>query len=233
MPIPMPVAVLIDAENIRAELFAPLQGLVEAVGEATSWQAFGDFFSWPHPGWLDVAKANGIDIRHQFQGGKNSADIAMTIAAMDLMHAGKVRAICLASTDSDFTALARRLRAEGLLVHGFGEAAARQSFREACSTFTILIPPLAPPAARTGIDQLDIKRLHELLHCVCRERGNDGRVHLSVAAQYVKNTAPDLYPSISGGGFLKRLAGLDFVELHRTAGQHLVSIRRKPLAIVR
>src|SRR5690242_15245912 len=63
---PIPVAVLIDGENISNKLLEPLKPLVEAIGIVSSWQLFGDFYTWPHPGWHEVANANGIEIRHQF-----------------------------------------------------------------------------------------------------------------------------------------------------------------------
>ena len=85
----VPLAVLIDAENISSLLFEPLKEMVEAIGAPVVWQLHGDFFSWPHPGWQEVAQREGIELRHQFHSGKNASDIAMTIAAMDLLHAGK------------------------------------------------------------------------------------------------------------------------------------------------
>jgi len=103
---PLPLAVLIDAENIPATLFAPLQREATRLGSPIAWQLHGDFFTWQHPGWQAVAERENIEIRHQPQAGKNSADIAMTIAAMDLMREGVVRGICLVSSDSDFAPLA-------------------------------------------------------------------------------------------------------------------------------
>ncbi|MCR6656511.1 MAG: NYN domain-containing protein [Opitutus sp.] len=102
------MAVLIDAENISSLLFEPLREKVEAIGVPVVWQLHGDFFSWPHPGWQEGAQREGIELRHQFHSGKNAADIPTTIAAMDLLHAGKVRGFCIPSSNKDFTALARR-----------------------------------------------------------------------------------------------------------------------------
>jgi uncharacterized LabA/DUF88 family protein len=53
--------------------------------------------------------------------GKNGADIALVIDAMDLLHSGRVTGFCLVSSDSDFTRLATRIREQGLDVFGFGE----------------------------------------------------------------------------------------------------------------
>src|SRR5690606_29666467 len=155
-----------------------------------------------HPGWQEVAQREGIELRHQFHSGKNASDIAMTIAAMDLLHAGKVRGFCIASSDKDFTALARRLRSDNLPVYGFGKDDASENYRKAFTEFHVLKPPLPllPAAVDRGLDQLDIKRLHELLHTVCREAGTDGKVLTAKAATYIKQNAPDLAERVGGAG---------------------------------
>jgi hypothetical protein len=129
------LAVLIDAENIAATLFDSLEREVRKLGEVVSWQLHGDLISWPHPGWQELAQSKGLEIRHQFHTGKNSSDIAMTIAAMDLLHGGKIAGFCLVSSDRDFAPLARRLRADAVPVYGFGEPKTSEPFRKACTRF--------------------------------------------------------------------------------------------------
>ncbi|HEY9012902.1 MAG TPA: NYN domain-containing protein [Devosia sp.] len=231
----VPLAVLVDAENISSLLFEPLKEKVEALGAPIVWQLHGDFFTWPHPGWQEVAQREGIDLRHQFHAGKNSADIAMTIAAMDILHAGKVRGFCIASSDKDFTALARRLRTENMPVYGFGKEAAGESYRMAFTEFHVLLAPspLLPAAVDRGLDQLDIKRLHELLHSVCRERGKQGRVLSVTAATYIKANAPDLAARVGGAGkFLKALRALDLVDIHEEGAQRWISVKFNKLSVV-
>lgn len=231
----LPLAVLIDAENISSALYEPLHTVVEALGVPIAWQLHGDFFSWPHPGWQEVAQREGIELRHQFHAGKNSADIAMTIAAMDLLHAGKVRGFCIASSDKDFTALVRRLRADNMPVFGFGNANASDSYRKAFTEYhTLHTPlPLLPAAIERGLDQLDVKRLHELLHTVCREAGKDGRVMTATAATFIKLNAPDLAERVGGAGkFLKALKALDLVQIHDDGPQRWISVKFNKLAVV-
>ncbi|RYE88141.1 MAG: NYN domain-containing protein [Hyphomicrobiales bacterium] len=230
-----PLAVLIDAENISSALFDPLKSLVEAIGVPIVWQLHGDFFSWPHPGWQEVAQREGIELRHQFHAGKNSADIAMTIAAMDLLHGGKVKGFCIGSSDRDFTALVRRLRSENMVVYGFGSDKANESYRKAFTEFHVLhMPlPLMPAATERGLDQLDIKRLHELLHTVCREAGTNGRVLTATAATFIKINAPDLAERVGGAGkFLKALKALDLVQIHEEGPQRWISVKFNKLAVV-
>jgi hypothetical protein len=232
----LPLAVLIDAENISSALFEPMRTTIEAIGNPIVWQLHGDFFSWPHPGWQEVAQREGVELRHQFRGGKNSTDIAMTIAAMDLLHAGKVKGFCIASSDSDFGPLVRRLKADAAPVYGFGEEKAGDSFRKVFTEFHLLrLPePLLPVgAAERGLDRLDIKRLHELLHTVCREKGKDGKVLTVTAASYIKAQAPDLAARVGGAGkFLKALKALNLVAIHEEGQQRLISVKFKKLVVV-
>ncbi|WP_018500818.1 NYN domain-containing protein [Parafrankia discariae] len=88
--------------------------------------------------------------------GKNAADLALTIDAMDLLHSGSVDAICIASSDSDFTRLAERIREGGLTVHGFGEKKkTNPGLPAACDTF-VYVETLAadtPPTPTAKPDQ--------------------------------------------------------------------------------
>jgi hypothetical protein len=239
---PLPLAVLIDAENIPAALFGPLQREVTRLGVPIAWQLHGDFFTWPHPGWQAVAERESVEIRHQPQAGKNSADIAMTIAAMDLMRDGVVRGICLVSSDSDFAPLARRIRAANLVVHGFGETKTREGFRRACSTFHVLVPdemaalaPLpsfaAPVSADTYLAPAEIRRLREVL---TKASGPDGILDLAIAAATLRAQVPTLADRIVvKGKFTKHLATNGLVDVQTDGTRRLVRVRQKALEVVR
>ena len=51
----------------------------------------------------------------------------------NVVYEGRLDGFCLASSDSDFTRLAQRLREDGLVVYGFGERKAPEAFRNAFS----------------------------------------------------------------------------------------------------
>nr|MDT0667438.1 NYN domain-containing protein [Micromonospora sp. DSM 115978] len=76
----------------------------------------------------------------------------MAIDAMDLLHSGSVDGIALASSDSDFTRLAERIREAGLTVYGFGEEKmTNPGLVAACDVFvfveTLAAATLPTPAA--------------------------------------------------------------------------------------
>ncbi len=132
------LAVLIDADNVRPDIAEGLFARIDKIGEASVRRAYGDFFS-PHlKPWVSALQRHGIAPRQQFplRMGKNAADIALVIEAMDLLHGGRFDGFCLVSSDCDFTPLASRIREEGIVVLGFGEKKKTpESFQQACHAF--------------------------------------------------------------------------------------------------
>lgn len=59
----------------------------------------------------------------------------MIIDAMDLLYTNRFDSFCIVSTDSDFTALAIRLKEQVVTVYGFGKEQTPEVFRNACSQF--------------------------------------------------------------------------------------------------
>ena len=70
--------------------------------------------------------------------GKNASDIGLVIDAMDLLHTGRFDGFVLVSSDSDFTALANRIREQGMDVIGIGEGKTPESLRNVCSRFVMI-----------------------------------------------------------------------------------------------
>ena len=67
--------------------------------------------------------------------GKNAADIALAIDAIDLSYWARLDRFLLVRSDSDFTRHAQRLREGGFAVYGFGESKTPRAFRSACHRF--------------------------------------------------------------------------------------------------
>jgi uncharacterized protein (TIGR00288 family) len=147
------LALLIDGENVGARYFAEIARHCLAFGDLRSAQVFADFSEGRRASWLEVCRDFGLQPQFQLsRKGKNSVDIAMTIAAMDLMHEGAMDAICLVSTDRDFIPLAQRLRQTGMAVIGIGLATDDKSLAEACDSY-FLLAPVAKPKALTQTGQ--------------------------------------------------------------------------------
>ena len=130
-------AVLIDAENVPSKHWPRIRDRLESTGTIMVCRIFGDFTNGRLGKWIKVAQDEALQTVMQLSG-PNACDIAIAVAAMDILHSAKIEGICLVSSDHDFTPLAQRLRSSGIKVHGFGEAKAKQSLRKACTSFTDL-----------------------------------------------------------------------------------------------
>ncbi|KAG7146332.1 hypothetical protein HYQ46_004870 [Verticillium longisporum] len=132
------LAVLIDADNVSPAMAAPLLAEVAKFGTAFARRAYGDWTGNSLRSWKEQLLTQSIQPVQQFAytSGKNATDSAMIIDAMDLLYTNRFDGFCLASSDSDFTRLAARIRESGLVVYGFGERKTPKPFVAACDKFT-------------------------------------------------------------------------------------------------
>ncbi len=130
------LAVLIDADNASSRDIKAILEEVTKYGEATVKRIYGNFVS-NNGGWKDTINEYAIKPMQQFAftSGKNATDGFMIIDAMDLLYTNRFDGFCLVSSDSDFTALAIRLKEHGAMVYGFGKKQTPLAFRNACSRF--------------------------------------------------------------------------------------------------
>ncbi len=131
------LAVLIDADNARANIIEGLLAEVAKFGVASVKRIYGDWTT-PNLGqWKSVLLEHSIQPIQQFRytTGKNATDSAMIIDAMDLLYTSTFDGFCIVSSDSDFTRLASRIRESGKRVYGFGEKKTPRPFVTACDRF--------------------------------------------------------------------------------------------------
>ncbi|MDR0851060.1 MAG: NYN domain-containing protein [Clostridiales Family XIII bacterium] len=134
------IAVLIDAENVSYNYIEEILDEVALYGRATNKRIYGDFTNQNMKGWNAVANEHSLHQVTQlsYTKGKNSSDSVLIINAMDILYEGNVEAICIVSSDSDFTRLAMRIVESGLEVIGMGEEKTAASFINACTIFKFL-----------------------------------------------------------------------------------------------
>lgn len=134
------VALLVDSENISPEYFADIFAKVKKRGNVTYCRIYGDFTKQQAAKWHEIAREYGAEPIQQFSfaTGKNATDSRMIIDAMDILYTGRVDIFCLATSDSDFTNLAVRLRHDGVCVIGAGEEKTPPAFRSVCHDFIVL-----------------------------------------------------------------------------------------------
>jgi len=133
-------ALLIDGDNISSDYIKCILNELQTQGTITYKRIYGD---WTQPNlnkWKQILLEYSITPIQQYAYtvGKNATDSAMIIDAMDILYTGKVDGFCLASSDSDFTRLAARLREAGMTVIGMGKKQTPRAFVNSCSSFTYI-----------------------------------------------------------------------------------------------
>lgn len=134
------IALLIDADNAQADLIKSMLAEAGKHGKVTIRRIYGNWTDNRLSGWKAQINTHSIRPVQKFSlgQGKNSTDTAMIIDAMDILHSKNVTGFCIASSDSDYTGLAQRIREEGIFVMGIGEAnKTSEAFINACDLFVI------------------------------------------------------------------------------------------------
>jgi uncharacterized protein (TIGR00288 family) len=145
------IAILVDAENVSSKHWQSIRKTAESYGTINCCRLFGDFTNGRQAKWLKLAQDEALQPVMQFSG-NNACDMAIVIAAMDLLHAGKTEGICVVSSDRDFLPLVQRLKTAGMRVYGFGEAKASAALRKSCTAFVVLgdLKIAGAPAAKAA-----------------------------------------------------------------------------------
>jgi len=145
-------AVLIDADNIPAKHAGAILKEINSFGEPALRRVYGDWSSGQLQNWAREVRENGL-VAHQETAntkGKNASDIGLVIDAMDILHTGRFDGFVLVSSDSDFTALANRIREQGLDVIGIGEAKTPDALKNVCNRFVRIENIVEQPAPARG-----------------------------------------------------------------------------------
>ena len=134
----MNIAIIIDAENVLPSHADLIFSHAASLGDIVRKEIYGAasaLTSWVAP-VLKYAIHPNLTIKAAK--GKNSSDIALVIGTMDLLAAGNIDTLIIASSDSDFSSLSIRLRNAGIEVIGMGTEKSNELWRMACSTFVVL-----------------------------------------------------------------------------------------------
>lgn len=136
------IAIFIDAENLTNWIKNDgVQSLMEELlplGQIVVRKAYG---KWSAPNLIPLQSAlneNGFELVHTFHpvSGKNSTDIKMTVDTMEVALDSQVRWIVLATGDSDFSPLFRKLREQGKEVIGVGpKSPLSECVKNSCSRY--------------------------------------------------------------------------------------------------
>jgi hypothetical protein len=162
------LAVLIDADNVPAKMIGRVIAEMEKYGQLVVRRAYGDFSGSQGAAWEETMVRHAIVPRHlAISGrGKNAADIALVIDAMDLLHSGAFGGFCIVSSDSDFANLAIRIRGQNLECYIFGGESAPERLKQACSRFVYLENLRFDPLHAAPRNMKPLRPLGDALHVV-------------------------------------------------------------------
>jgi uncharacterized protein (TIGR00288 family) len=227
------VALLIDADNASSQTLEQMLTIARSCGEITIKRAYGNWDGPELTQWKSMLPLHGIQAMHQFDyvKGKNATDMAMTIDAMDLLYGQCVDVFVVASSDSDFTPLAHRIRASGKQVIGLGKAEACCAFRQACTRFhDVKIPGLlegfgatAPAAPKVECNPPDPLLMLTLRQLIMRLAGPNGQTELGALGKALRGSGHK--PQDFGySSLLKLLSSVEGFTLSNQGSHYQVSV---------
>lgn len=228
---PTKVAVLIDGDNVSPKIVPALFNHIARIGDPTVRRVFVNV-AGRGAKWSAAIVDRSLSPVHvsSVSTGKNAADIALTIDAMDILRNRRVDAFVIVSSDSDYARLATRIREEGHAVHGYGAAHTPVSFQRACSSFMHLEElgvGGASGAGRAGKWKLAPTVAEAtLVLAVLRLGGGEEDVDLSRLGEYLRRHEPHFDPRVFRCRTLGELVDkLESFDLISDSGSKFVRLR--------
>jgi uncharacterized protein (TIGR00288 family) len=235
------VAVLVDCDNTTPEILEHALRVVAQFGRVVVRRGYGNHSTLANK-WQEalVRLAFTPCLQYQYAAGKNTADIALALDALEAMFDGRADNFCLVTSDSDFAYLCRKLRERGATVCIVGEAKTPDALRNASDQFFEWLPPedLAETVESTekkassakleqpkiAVSKPPIKRRPKfLIEAVSLLSSNtsEGKVGLGHLGQYLKRTDPGFSPTIYGhSGLLDMVKTYELLRLKKEDGGH-------------
>ena len=140
------VGVFVDAENLPARTAARIFEVASCYGQIVDRRVYGDFAREMLRPWAEMVPHHALSLQtaQASISGKNSSDILLAVDATELLGKADFDVFCIASTDSDFSHLASRIRMRGRKAIGLGGPKASEKFRIAFDAFYELEIQAAP-----------------------------------------------------------------------------------------
>lgn len=191
------IAVFFDCENISAKYVQDIFDDLANYGEVIIKKAYIDWSSQkPNGEWRLKVQEFALDPIQVFPNisQKNATDIKIVIDVMNTMVSSKSNIIALVTSDSDFTDLAKDIKAKGIEALGYGEKKTPSALRKAYSTF-IQIPISGDCSLEEGKEDI----LTLLKEAVITTRGDNDYALISQVGSYLKNKESSLIAKNFGG----------------------------------
>ena len=229
----MTVAVLVDCDNVSPEILEHALRVAAQFGRVVIRRGYGNHTTLANR-WQDalVRQAFTPCLQYQYAAGKNTADIALALDALEAHFDRKAEAFCLVTSDSDFAYLCRKLRERGAMVYIVGEAKTPDALRNASDNFfewsreepqeTTNDKGEASPKRPEAKPPVKL-RPRFVVEAVALMAANtsDGKVTMSGLGSYLRRTNPAFTPQTYGhSGLLDMIKTYDLLKTHQEPGGH-------------
>jgi uncharacterized protein (TIGR00288 family) len=228
------VAVLVDCDNTTPEILEHALSVVAQFGRVIIRRGYGNHETLAKK-WQEalVRLAFTPCLQYQYAAGKNTADIALALDAIEALFDRRADTFCIVTSDSDFAYLCRKLRERGSTVLIVGEAKTPKALRNASDQFFEWVPPEviattpAGPAAEKPATPAPApkpkQRPRALVNAVklMAADTSDGRVHVGTLGSYLRRTDPGFSPQTFGhSGLVSMLKTYDLLNVRQEPGGH-------------
>ncbi len=250
------VAVLVDCDNVSPDTLEFALKIVAQFGRVVLRRGYGNHTTLANK-WQQalVGLAFTPCLQYQYASGKNTADIALALDAMEALFDERADTFCLVTSDSDFAYLCRKLREHGATVYIVGDAKTPDALRNASDQFFEWVkqPPgeakageastpkvgtlsteAAVQSAKTAQVAVPKRRPRFVIDAVALLAADtsEGKVNLGALGQYLKRTDPAFSPNAYGhSGLLDMLRTYDLLVLKNEVGGHWSVSLRKELPV--
>ncbi len=235
------VAVLVDCDNVPPAILDHTLRFVARFGRVVVRRGYGNAATLASNRWQDalVQQAFTPHLQYQYASGKNTADIALALDALEMLFDDKVDTFCFVTSDSDFAYLCRKLRERGAAVCIVGEGKTPLALRNASDHFSEWRPeaqdptPLGASAGATSANEPQRPADHVsrpgkqrplfVVRAVAEMAADsaEGKVPLSALGNYLRRTDPAFSPDSYGfSGLLEMLRTYDLLRLIHEPGGH-------------
>ena len=229
------IGVFIDCDGVSPKDAARALEVIAMHGRVCFVRSFGNYNGGSASAWAHFIGRYGADARHlpTLTPGKNATDIALTVDAVEVLLTRPIDLFALVVSDADFVPLARRIRAEGKLVFGFGQRSTPQVFRHLCDKFwdfKSLAQQQSAGEPSATYWKLAPSHAEEFILAVLREVAPGGTaVAVNVLGQALVGRRPEFDPRIYSRRTLSDLLrDLPSVEVLELKGQRHVRLIEPP-----
>lgn len=241
------IAVLVDCDNTNPIVLEHALKVVAQFGRVVVRRGYGNHATLTNK-WQEalVRLAFTPILQFQFAKGKNTADIALALDALEALFDHKADTFCIVTSDSDFAHLCRKLRERGATVYIVGEEKTPDALRNASDQFfehqsekdehqrsyaaeelKVLFGQKEEQEkveVAKPIPKLRPKSLVEAVKLLAADT-SEGKIGLGALGQYLKRTDPAFTPKKYGhSGLLAMVETYDLLQVKKEAGGQWVSL---------